>query len=324
MPDHECDGCANDPCPAGCDGGCEAVSVDRRRFILDVSRYALAVAAGAGLGDLVVVRRANAQDGPAPMVNSLGMQLVYIPAGKFQMGSDSVADEKPVHEVTISKPFWLAACETSNANYRAFVKATGRPEPGVLVESKKKVKPWQTRMFSADEQPVTCITWDEAVAFCEWLSEREGAKYRLPTEAEWEYAYRAGTQTKYYWGDDPGGRDKVYFAKPWPEETKQAPDYQETSWGLYTTLPVQCEDAAKNPFGLCHMAGNAWEWCSDWYGPYPADPQTDPTGPAEGEKKVTRGGSLFHKSRIATASARRPMAPNTSCHNRGFRVLREA
>ncbi len=324
MTDDSCQRCAAGAEAPGCASSCEAsANVDRRRFICDLSRYSVAVVA-AGVGGLAVVRRADAAEGdaPEPITNSLGMQLMHVPAGGFRMGSEDNDDEKPVHEVTISKPFRLAACETSNAEYRAFVEATGRPEPGVAVEAKKQVRPWQNRMFSAADQPVVCVTWDDAVAFCEWLSEKEGARYRLPTEAEWEYACRAGTQTRFYWGDEPAGREEAYFAEPWPEETKEADDWQETPWGRFGTVGVRCEE--RNPHGLCHMPGNVWEWTADWYGGYVAEAQTDPSGPAEGEQRVTRGGSLFHRSRVATASARRAMPPGSCCRNRGFRVVRDA
>jgi sulfatase modifying factor 1 len=318
--DSHCGDCNSEGCERGCESSCRpAGSVDRRRFLLDTVRYSLAVTMAGG--GLAIARRTEAADVPEPITNSLGMQLVQIPPGSFRMGSEDNDDEKPIHEVTISKPLWVAVCETSNANYHAFVEATGHGEPGVAVESKKKVTPWQNRMYSADEQPVVCVTWDDTVAFCEWLSEKEDARYRLPTEAEWEYAARAGTQSKFYWGDEPEGQDKAYFAEAWPEETKQNDDWQETPWGLHTTVPVECEE--KNPYGLCHVAGNVWEWTAEWYAPYPADAQTDPAGPAEGDQKVTRGGSRFHKSYVATASVRRPMPPGSCCRNRGFRVVRE-
>jgi sulfatase modifying factor 1 len=317
MADEHCGRCE----AHGCGGPCgDDTGVDRRRFRVDLSRYAIGVT-GLAMGGGVAVRRAIA-GAPEPLTNSLGMQLVEVPAGPFRMGSEDADDEKPVHDVTLSAAFRIAVCETSNADYRAFVAATGRSEPGVAVESKKRVKPWRGRMFTADEQPVTCVTWDDAVAFCAWLSEKEGARYRLPTEAEWEYAARAGTQTRFYWGDEPAGREKAYFAEKWPEETKQAEDYQPTSWDLYTTVSVRCEE--RNPLGLCHVAGNVWEWTADWHGPYSAEAQTDPIGPAEGTQKVTRGGSRFHQSRVATASVRRPMPPGSCCRNRGFRVVLEA
>ena len=317
MSGEHCGRCDSGVCGAECGSG---FGLDRRRFLVDVSRYAIAVT-GLAMGGRLVLRKASADEAPEPLTNSLGMQFVQVPAGSFRMGSEDADDEKPPHDVTLSTAFWLAACETSNADYRGFVQATGRPEPGVALESKKKVKPWRSRMYSADEQPVTCVTWDDAVAFCEWLRRVEGARYRLPSEAEWERAARAGTQTRFYWGDEPGDRAKAYFAEKWPEETKQAEDWQPTSWDLYTTVSVRCDE--RNPLGLCHIAGNVWEWTADWYGPYPAEAQTDPTGPTEGDKRVTRGGSRFHQSRVATASVRRPMPPNSCCHNRGFRVVRE-
>lgn len=316
----DCSQCSTHAREPDCARNCSSQSaVDRRRFLLDLTRYSLAAAAAGG--GLAAVRRAEAADAPEPLENSLGMQLVQVPAGAFRMGSEDNDDEKPIHDVAIAKPLWVAICETSNANYRAFAEATGRGEPGLAVESKKKVTPWRNRMYSADEQPVVCVTWHDGAAFCNWLSQKDGATYRLPTEAEWEYAARAGTQTKFYWGDEPADRDKAYFAEAWPEETKEAEDWQETSWGLYTTVPVGCDE--KNPHGLCHIAGNVWEWTADWYGPYAAEAQTDPTGPAEGSQKVTRGGSRFHHSRVATASVRRPMPPGSCCRNRGFRIVRE-
>jgi len=323
MTDHSDCACdQTEGCHARCGGACApAAGVDRRRFLVDVGRYALTAAAGIGLPGLV--RRADAAgEVPGPLGNSVGMTLVHIPRGAFRMGSEGNDDEKPVHDVTIARPFWCAVCETSNAQYRAFVKDTGREEPGGAEGSKDKVRPWQHPLFRADEQPVVDVTWDDAVAFCQWLSEREGPTYRLPTEAEWEYAYRAGTQSRYYWGDEPAGKELAYFAAEAPEETKQAEGWLDTPWGLHGTVPVRCEE--RNAFGLCQVAGNVWEWTADWYGPYSADAQTDPTGPAEGEKRVTRGGSRFHHSRVATASVRRPMPQDTCCRNRGFRVVREA
>ncbi|HOS93149.1 MAG TPA: SUMF1/EgtB/PvdO family nonheme iron enzyme [Armatimonadota bacterium] len=319
-----CDRCEQDHGgDVGCDPNCTARcappgQVDRRRFILATSRVALAAAVGlSGVRDL-----AWGQQALQTTKNALGMELTLIAPGTFRMGSEDNDDEKPPHDVTISKPFWLAVCETSNADYRRFVEAAGHGEPGVAVPSKKGIVPWKNPMYRADEQPVVCVTHDDAVAFCAWLSETEGATYRLPTEAEWEYAYRGGTTSRFYWGDEPAGREAAYFSKPWPEETQQAPGYQEIPWGLLSVLPVSCEE--RNAHGLCHMAGNVWEWVADWYGPYAADAQTDPIGPAEGTQRVTRGGSRFHASRVATASVRRPMDPDTCCHNRGFRVVREA
>ena len=309
-------------CHTGCRGACRpAAAVDRRRFLVNLGRYALTAAAGVGVVS-AAPRADAAADVPDPLVSSLGATLVHIPAGAFLMGGEDNDDEKPIHEVTISRPFWCAVCETSNATYRAFVEATGRVEPGSAAGSKDQVRPWKHPLFRADDQPVVGVTWEDAVAFCQWLSEREGAVYRLPTEAEWEYAYRAGTQTRFYWGDEPAGREQAYFAAASPEATKEAEGWQETPWGLYGTAPVQSEEG--NPYRLCQVAGNVWEWTADWYGPYAAEPQTDPPGPAEGEKRVTRGGSRFHHSRVATASVRRPMPPDTCCRNRGFRVVREA
>jgi sulfatase modifying factor 1 len=177
---------------------------------------------------------------------------VWIPAGTFQMGSDQAPDAFP-HQVTLDG-FWMAIYETTNLEFEKFKK---RPRP---VESR------------ADSQPVTRIGWSEANAFCQWLSKKEGKKYRLPTEAEWEYAARGGLKGKNWpWGD-AGFEGRATF-------------------GQVTTTPVGRYNS--NGFGLYDMAGNVEEWVSDWYSPtyYQHSPKKNPYGPKAGVSKVIRGGS---------------------------------
>jgi formylglycine-generating enzyme required for sulfatase activity len=204
--------------------------------------------------------------------NSIGMKLVRIQAGRFTMGfgdrplpeelvtrkshfANGDFDEQPTHTVTITRPFYMADCEVTNAQYEQFDPAH---------------KQWRGRSgySKADDEAVVFVNWHDAVRFCRWLSDKEGLPYRLPTEAEWEYACRAGTTTPFYTGD----------ALP-AEFSKEA----ETPLTVGKTTP--------NPWGLYDMHGNVEEWCCDWYGPYESTTQADPVGRADGDFKVTRGGS---------------------------------
>lgn len=209
--------------------------------------------------------------------NSLGMRLVRIRPGSSKMGfgdrelSDEIInisedpktkvlreyvrngnyDEHPTHKAQITKPFYIGIVEVTNSQYEQF-------DPG---HSKYRT----TKGYSkGDDDPVTMVSWDEATAFCKWLSEKEGQDYRLPTEAEWEYACRAGTTTYFNTGDSL--LEHNVFANAW---------------------------------GLHNMHGGAEEWCHDWYGPYESGPQTDPVGRVDGDFKVTRGGAdsarVFYK-----------------------------
>ena len=206
--------------------------------------------------------------------NSLGMRMVSIPSGSFQMGDTSGdPDEHPIRQVRISKTFRLAATEVTNAQFEQF-----KPEHRLL-------RGMQHTSYR-DDDPVVFVSWQDAVDFCRWLSKKERKNYRLPTEAEWEYAARAGTTTRYSTGDtlpstylvsnhrgDGGG-----YWLPSPDPTKPAP-----------LLTVDRNSA--NTWGLYGMHGNVEEWCADWYARYPNGSATDPAGPVNGHFRVTRSGS---------------------------------
>jgi formylglycine-generating enzyme required for sulfatase activity len=196
-------------------------------------------------------------------VNSLGMRMLPIPAGSFDMGSaDGDFDERPVHRVTIGRPFLMAVTEVTNAQYEQF-------DPAHRALRGKR------GLSCADDEAVICVAWHDAVAFCNWLSRQEGQPYRLPTEAEWEYACRAGTTTPYHTGDT---LPDVYHK------------HQEADWNPHP-VSLRVGQTPPNAWGLHDMHGNVEEWCLDTYGPYPAAPQTDPVGCAQGDFRVTRGGS---------------------------------
>lgn len=206
--------------------------------------------------------------------NSIGLEMVTIRPGTFQQGStDAEYDEKPLHRVTIRNAFTMGSTEITNAQYELF-------DPG-----HKRLRGKMNTSF-LDDDPVVFVSWNDAVAFCNWLSVKEHTNYRLPTEAEWEYACRAGTTTHYATGDTlpsvyrkgngNGGMGGYPVATPDPAA---APPN------------IQTGKTPPNAWGLYDMHGNVEEWCNDWYGPYPANAQVDPAGVKSGDAKVTRGGS---------------------------------
>jgi len=201
--------------------------------------------------------------------NSLGLEMVRIEAGSFRMGSeDGEWDERPVHEVNISTPFYLGATEVTNSQYEKF-DPNHRDQRGMLEFSRD------------DDEAVVFVSWDDAVSFCEWLSRKEGRPYRLPTEAEWEYACRAGTVTPYSTGDELPRAFRKNVQNSWfPSRGKKR-----------GVVPLHVSKTQPNPWGLMEMHGNVEEWCLDWYGPYGNVDQIDPVGRAGGDFRVTRGGS---------------------------------
>ncbi len=201
--------------------------------------------------------------------NSLDMKMVRVEPGSFQMGqANGDFDERPVHQVTISTAFFLSATEVTNVQYEQF-DPTHRQLRGKLGFSKD------------DDEAVVFVSWDQAVAFCRWLSEKEGKPYRLPTEAEWEYACRADTTKGYHVGDTLPEEFRKNAANSW-YPSRQGPN---------EVPPLHVGKTTPNPWGLMDMHGNVEEWCLDWYGPYEAGEQTDPIGRIEGDYRVTRGGS---------------------------------
>ena len=184
------------------------------------------------------------------------MKMVLIRPGKFMM-NDGAEAALVRHEVTLSKPFYMGVTEVTQAQYEA-----------VMGTNPSKIK--------GATNPVEMVSWNDATEFCKKLSEKTRQVVRLPTEAEWEYACRAGTQTAYSFGDDPSALgDYAWYGK--------------NSGG--TTHPVS--QKKPNAWGLYDMHGNVWEWCADWYADYPQGPVTDPSGPATGviRARVWRGGS---------------------------------
>ena len=210
-----------------------------------------------------------------------GITYVAIPAGEFAMGSDKGDErEKPVHRVRISQPFSLGKYPVTHAQYARFLDAMGN--------SVRKPASWDNGRFNQPEQPVVGVSWDEAKAFCEW------AGGRLPTEAEWEYACRAGTTTEYSFGDDADELGEYgWFGKNSGGQTQPVGAKKPNTWGLHD------------------MHGNVWEWCQDWYSSeyYAHSPDVDPTGPAQASVRVFRGGSWRHVARFCRSALRFGLVP---------------
>jgi formylglycine-generating enzyme len=273
--------------------------------------------------------------------NSLGMKFVQVPAGEFQTGSPETETERlpneTPHRVTISRPFWLGATHVTVGQFSEFVKATGYQTAAEKqgwatgawdLEGKKWSRidgsSWKDPSFKQEtNHPVVCVTWHDAQAFCDWLSKKEGRKYRLPTEAEWEYASRAGTTTSYFWGADPkAGEGKLNGNGT--NTAKLFPFFPPFLWSdeFVHTSPVGT--FPPNAWGLSDMLGNTLQWCGDWFGEYPTDAVTDPVGPTEGKERVLRGGAFVYGPKHCRVAFRGRSPPDFQNFYIGFRVVREA
>jgi formylglycine-generating enzyme required for sulfatase activity len=261
-----------------------------------------------------------------------------------------LGDEAPVHKVRITRPFYLGQHEVTVGQFRKFLAASGyKPESqadgsggygynpaydpaksarGDAFEGRDPKYSWQNPGFGqGDDHPVVNVTWNDAVALSKWLSEREGKTYRLPTEAEWEYACLAGTRTRYHSGNAPqsllqaANTFDADTAKNWARWQAYALAGRD---GFEFTAPVG--SFAPNALGLYDMHGNVWEWVSDWHDDhyYANSPTDDPQGPATGSVRVRRGGSWHTWSLYARASYRNWNSPDTRYTLVGIRLLREA
>jgi formylglycine-generating enzyme required for sulfatase activity len=232
--------------------------------------------------------------------------MVLIPEGGFVMGSDAPdagLDEQPLTPVTLSE-FYLSRHPVTNAQYEQF-------DPSHR----------QKRMNGAgDDHPVVSVTSLEALKYCQWLGQKDWKTYRLPTEAEWEYAARGTDGRKYPWGNHDRRGGSANFADA---STGFAWRDLQVNDGYPETSPVGAFPGGASFFGIEDMAGNVWEWCLDFYKPLGGSPTRNPRGAAAGAKRVYRGGSW--KSRFSTlrATARNSNAANYSCNDVGFRIVCE-
>ncbi len=224
-----------------------------------------------------------------------------LPGGAFLMGDKSGrADEQPVHEVRVD-PFAMAVCPVTNAEYAVFLCETHHAAPAG----------WQQPRFEHPNLPVCGVSWNDAVAYADWLSSMTGRRYHLPTEAQREYACRGGReQLAYPWGDEP-----LPLAGPY-ERGLAGPV-------IGGPMVIRCPEAAgPNDFGLYHMADNVHEWCADYYDPhyYYHSPRDNPLGPASSDRRAARGGSWRHDIKYARCAARSSLAPDKRFEDFGFRL----
>jgi len=237
---------------------------------------------------------------PKEVVNTIGMQLLLIPAGTFLMGSPASEKDRDhaetQHQVTLTKPFHMGRTEVTQGQWK---KVMG-------------TEPWKGKSYvqEGDQNAASYISWDDATEFCGRLSQKESKTYRLPTEAEWEYACRAGTTTRFHFGDDESrlGEYAWFDGNAYYKDEKYA-------HRVAQKLP--------NPFGLYDMHGNVWEWCSDLYGKYPSTPLRDPRGPSSGSSRVLRGGSWRLVPNDVRCASRYDYTPVVRVSYGGFRAVLE-
>jgi formylglycine-generating enzyme required for sulfatase activity len=251
------------------------------------------------------------------VVNSLNMKFALIPKGTFLMGSPKTEEQRGAdedqHEVSITKDFYLGVHEVTQGQY---LRVMGDNPSCFTPTGAGKAK---VRAKETTQSPVECVSWRQAAAFCQKLADLAGEKaakrsYRLPTEAEWEYACRAGTTTALHFGD---------VVESYSANFNGLSPYGAGRGGPFhrTTRPVG--EYPANLFGLCDMHGNVMEWCNDWYAAdyYKNSPKEDPQGPDAGTEKVTRGGSWSNSGKACRSAVRTKLAPGDSHYGLGFRVV---
>ena len=280
----------------------------RVRWIILLSLLAV-IAAGLGLWLLFPESDSTDGDVATPVVRDdipkPEIDWVDIPGGTFTMGSNllhALPNEKPLRDVTLS-PFRMSRYEITFAQYDLFCEATGRQKP-------------DDEGWGRENRPAINVSWHDATAFAEWI----GA--RLPTEAEWEYAARAGTTTHFYTGDCIT-TDQANFNGITPFHPQPNPRC-ETGISRGMTLPVG--SFPPNGWGLYDMAGNVGEWVSDWFADYPSGPETNPAGPPDDSdpftvNKVWRGGDWFVPARFLRSSSRMATSPDAKGNTLGFRLV---
>ena len=255
----------------------------------------LGIATVLGLVGALTVMAQEVKPGKVEVIDlgkDVKLEMVLVPAGKFKMGSPASekerSDNETQHEVTLTTPFYMGKYEVTQEQYEAVM----GNNPSAFDKGAKL--------------PVTDVSWEDCQEFIKKLNAKTNGGYRLPSEAEWEYACRAGTTTAYSFGDNITAKDANY------------------NIGVKIVKPVAVGNYKPNAFGLYDMHGNVWEWCKDWYGNYQAGAVTDLKGPAKGEGHVLRGGSFISDVSLARSSNRNDyiLTPTFRIYYEGFRLAR--
>lgn len=223
-------------------------------------------------------------------------EMILVEGGTFTMGDEWMlgdADEQPTHEVTL-KNYKIGKTEVTVKQYRAFCNATGKSMPDTPDWG------WQ------DSHPIVNVSWHDAVAYCDWLSEKQGGLYRLPTEAEWEYAARGGKNSTGY---KYSGSQSAYTVG-WIKDNSNSKIHA-------------VAQKKGNELGIYDMTGNVWEWCADWYDEnyYANSPSSNPRGPASGAYRVIRGGGWNYSAAFSRVANRNLNTPSYRLSRNGFRVV---
>ncbi len=294
-----------------------------------------------------VTKPSVTKNGRQVITNSIGMKLVQLPAGEFQMGAPAsdggaLPNEQPQHQVRITKPFAIGMHEVTIGQFKSFVEATGHQTDaeqdgmgaqGYDVGSQQVIETWQPNFTwksngfpQSDNHPVINVSWNDAKAFCAWLTGKEGKKYRLPTEAEWEYACRAGTTTLYWTGDPIPSLEGAENLGDASLKQKWNKAEWVVSWDDGHPFSAPVGSFKPNPWGLYDMHGNVAERVEDRYAPnfYSHSPDTDPQGSSTGENRIVRAGSWYNDFWPLRSTFRLgEHPPNERNAATGFRVVRE-
>ena len=265
----------------------------------------------AALGMVLLCIVSGCTKPPQDVTNSIGMELIEIPAGTFMMGRESRAVG-----VILTKPFLLGKYEVTQGQFKKVM--------GTV--------PWvgQTEVQIGNDNAASYVDWNDATAFCQRLTDTDhkngklpaGESYRLPTEAQWEYACRAGTQTAWSFGDDESKLDEYAWFDGNTEYAHDDESKLDEFTGEYAEQAHKVGLKKPNPFGLFDMHGNVWEWCSDWYDGTLPGGGTDPAGPGGGSDRVLRGGSWWYFPDSCRSADRYFRVPSYRSNDLGFRVAR--
>jgi formylglycine-generating enzyme required for sulfatase activity len=236
-------------------------------------------------------------DPPKNFTNSIGMKFVWIAPGNFMMGSPKEEKQRNSnenqHKVTLTKGFYMGVTTVTQEQWKE------------IIEKNPSMFAGETTL------PVDSVSWNQCQEFIKKLKEKEKKPYRLPTEAEWEYACRAGTTTPFHFGETISAKQANFFGQDDADKGKK-------DLPLLKTTPVHSFPA--NAWGLHDMHGNVWQWCQDWYGDYPQEEVVNPQGPQNGSSRVLRGGSWFYTSNCCRSACRSWSQPAFISYDIGFRL----